>query len=90
MPRVAKDRRLKRQARRARQCRSREDFAELGRRFQTFMREHGCDGYVLVDGTGVTVSSIPPAPATDDPVAEVAGLFRDGKNGHSPRPTCRE
>lgn len=75
MPRVAKNRRLKRKARLARQCRSPEDFAELGRRFQTFMREHGCDGYVVAGATGVSVSSVPPAPAIDDPVADVRAAF---------------
>lgn len=53
MPRVAKDRRLRRQARLARRS---ESFQQLARTFVEFMAERGIAGTVSCDGSGVTIT----------------------------------
>lgn len=56
MPRVAKEKRLRRKQRKRNRARSLAEYEEMAKRFTAFMAEHGLGGQVHVDATGVTIT----------------------------------
>ena len=86
MARVGKAKRLRRRARLWRQAIRREYFEELADRFRNFMAACNCPGFVAVDDSGVSVTSVtgPLLSASwaldSDPISDIrAGLARYGR-----------